>query len=142
MEGVEGETDGEIEGMEQDDESVCLFRNSTQIHICETQTINGSSLNVLSKKRLQTVIGKSKKRKDTLHTTLSALSSTEEESFKCHRARVSTYVLKYFFGKSIVYFMEKSMKLKKIENILIVGVKRMRAECRATYKDTLLQLIK
>ena len=84
---------GHIENMDDENASIpcCVFEGNQQINTCDSQKRNGMPLMVLTQKRLETVKKKSRKRKDTLHTTLQAVTSPQKKKLHCHESCVSTY---------------------------------------------------
>ena len=93
-EGIEEEYEEESDGMEPVGESACLFKDNTQIKTCKSLMSKDGTLISISKVRLKNIVGKSKKRKGTVHLTINAMSAEEKVALKCHRACVSTYTSK------------------------------------------------
>ena len=93
-EGSEEEYEEESDGMEPVGESACLFKDNTQMKTCKSLMSKDGTLISISKVRLKNIVGKSKKRKDTVYLTINAMSAEEKVALKCHRACVSTYTSK------------------------------------------------
>ena len=79
---------------EGDTTSSCLFKGNQQISTCSVSVKSGKPLKVLSKKRLESVKKKSRKRNDTLHKSVELMSSPHRRKLKYHESCISTYTSK------------------------------------------------